>query len=852
MTGEGQGIEEDERRGLGGRLLSTVDTWIADRPERVVVAFLLLTVGFAAGLGNVSTETGTEQFTVGVPEEEALEAVNREFERPFGDDTSTTQLIQAEVNVLSKQSLLRMLELQYRLAERPDLRVESSVSAASQVALVLDPTATTPEAQLEAVERATPVRIEAAIQELVDEPGFRFLLSEDFDRRTPTASATIAVVEHSLPVNFDEGSGQQGGEDPLTPIQRQMVPLAASVGGDIRVFGSGIVADEFGRVVTDSLLVVVPAAALLIIGFLIVAYRDLVDLLLGVVCLLTTIVWTFGFMGLAGIPFGQFLIAVPPLLLAVGIDFGIHAVNRYREERAEGYDVSDAMTRTTHQLLVAFAIVTGTTVVGFLSNLSSSLVPIRDFGVVASVGIVFTFLIFGVFLPALKVSVDRLRERYPIPTFSTTPLGGEGSVLGRVLAVGLVVARRAPVVFLAVVLVGTVVAGSAVTDLDTSFSEEDFLPPEETSAWLRSLPEPFRPGEYTITASINFLEDAFETGEDDTVTVYVEGPMRRDDALESIARAGEDPPDTFVRQGRVADAESILTVVEATAARDPAFAALVDARDTDGNGVPDEDLATVYESLFDSSSGDVAREYLQEDYRGARVVYTVEADADPADVTADTRLVADRHRFAATATGSIVVFQAIAAIILRSAVVSLALALAGTAVFLTVAYWVVEGRPSLGVVNLVPVVVTVAALAWTMRELGIAFNAFTATVLAVTIGLGIDYSVHVVHRYVDERHTHDGDVALDRAVKGTGGALAGSVVTTAAGIGVLMLAVFPAIGQFGLLTAISVVYSFLASILVLPSTLAVWDRLVGPPPGEPTRGGNDAPAGERTGATTTD
>jgi hypothetical protein len=43
---------------------------------------------------------------------------------------------------------------------------------------------------------------------------------------------------------------------------------------------------------------------------------------------------------------------------------------------------------------------------------------------------------------------------------------------------------------------------------------------------------------------------------------------------------------------------------------------------------------------------------------------------------------------------------------------------------------------------------------------------------------------------------------------------------------VLVLSVFPAIGQFGVLTGLSVIYAFTASLLVLPSALAVWAKLV--------------------------
>jgi predicted RND superfamily exporter protein len=115
-----------------------------------------------------------------------------------------------------------------------------------------------------------------------------------------------------------------------------------------------------------------------------------------------------------------------------------------------------------------------------------------------------------------------------------------------------------------------------------------------------------------------------------------------------------------------------------------------------------------------------------------------------------------------------------------------------------------------------------------MRYADVPLNALTGTILSIAIGLGIDYSAHVVHRFAEE-FDDDGDVyeALDATVRGTGGALTGSMLTTVTGIGVLVLAITPILGQFGLLTGLSILYSFLASIVVLPSTLVVWARLTG-------------------------
>ena len=821
-------------------LIDRVDHWIVGRPRAVVAAFLVATLLLSSGLVMTATDTGTEQFTEDIPAQVALENINEQFEtESFSSGDASTQLIQSNSNVLSKSSMLRMLEAQHRLAETPDQRVVGSASVARAVAQRLDPGATTLDAQIDALDSAPKSVVEEQTRAtLAANPELTGLLSEDYNRESVTASATIGTVSHSLAASDSDATVEN--------IQLRATDIVASTGGDIRVFGSGLVNAEFGNVIGDSLVIVVPAAVLLIFTFLVYAYRDPLDLVIGLVSLAMAILWTFGFMGLAGIAFSQMLIAVPPLLLAVGIDFGIHAVNRYREERVQGVDVVQSMRTATDQLLVAFFIVTATTVIGFSANLTSALPPIRDFGLVAGVGIIFTFLIFGIFLPAAKVYVDQWRERTGFPQFGNQPLGGEQSLLGELLPLGVDISRVAPKLFLVLILVSTVGVGYYGTGVDSRFTQEDFLPPADNPDWLESLPEPFAPSEYTTPATLDYLEATFESGEDDTVTVYVEGPLRRDDSLEQLARAGENPPESFVTRDGRADSTSIVTVIDDYAARDESFAALVRRNDRNDNGIPDDNLERVYGALLSSPYRSQALDYITDDYRATRIRYAVKADAEQAAVTSDAREVAGRLRFEATATGGIVVFKAVSDVITASALTSLALALVATALFLVLIYWLLEGRPLLGVANVVPIAITVAAIAASMRYLDIPLNALTGTILSITIGLGIDYSAHVVHRFSEEFDDGD-DVydALEATVRGTGGALAGSMLTTVAGIGVLVLAITPILGQFGLLTGMSILYSFLASILVLPSTLVVWAGLTG-------RGGASASEAGTTTATRSD
>jgi len=576
--------------------------------------------------------------------------------------------------------------------------------------------------------------------------------------------------------------------------------------------------------ITDTLLIVLPGALLFITLFLVVAYRDLADLVIALVAIVLTLVWTFGFLGLAGIPFNAILVAVPPLLIAIGIDFGIHAVNRYREERVRGHGIDRSMELTTNQVTVAFFIVMGTSTIGFLSNLASAFPPTRDFGLAAAAGIVFTFLIFGIFVPAAKVWVDRLREQYPIPTITQTPFGSERSPLGRALSGGVYVAERAPLAFVVLMLLTTAGAGSYAAGVDSGFSPDDFLPAEESPDYLQALPEPFRPpAEYEYIKLDNFRDENFQ--QDGQVLMLVEGDVERDSALEELHRAERDPPETFRSQDGRAESRSIVTVIQSRAEEDPEFRRLVERNDANDNGIPDDNLPEVYDALRASAGEDRVNEFLSDDRRSLLVIYTVDGDAAEDAITADAREVAANYRFDASPTGNAVIFDEALSLVLDTVIETLVLTLVGAVVFLVFIYWILEGEPSLGVVNAAPIVITVVMVVASMRAVGIRFNAINGSILAIVIGLGIDYSVHIVHRFVDEYDDRDLEPALRRTVIGTGGALTGSMFTTVSGVGVLALALNPAVGVFGILTALSVFYAYLVSLFVLPSILVLWTRV---------------------------
>ena len=559
---------------------STVERLTAATLENAVAILIvvaLLTVVFAGGIPQVDQEAGTDQFTEEVPAMEAMEEIDEEFDGVVGDDETTAQLFVQRDNVVSRSALIRLLETQQRLEDDGTLRISDTQSHADLIATELDPTAETPADRKRAIERSTDRELSMAIEAVDDEDEFAGQLSEDYNPTAQSASTALVTVEYDVPESVQTSQ--------LETLQLESTAVVDdvpgnSVGENAFLFGEGILQNEITALLSDTAIVVFPAALGLILLFLLVAYRDPIDLTIGLSALLLTMIWTFGFMGYAGIPFSDAIISVFPLLLAVGIDFGIHTINRYREAKLGDTAVDEAMAESMNQLGVAFLIVTITTVCSFAANLTSQLGSIRDFGTVAAVGMIFTLLIFGIYLPAAKVTVDRLRGRFSIPAFGTSPILTEDSRLARGLGGGVSIARLAPVAFVVVVVVSAGIAGGYGTGVDTEFSEEAFFPDEEWIDRYEQLPEPFAPTTYTFVETIDILEDDFGESVGGGVTIYIDQPVRADDSLEQIDRLSRNPPDSFEEStAGSAETESILTVLDRRRAVDDEFDRLVTRHD---------------------------------------------------------------------------------------------------------------------------------------------------------------------------------------------------------------------------------------------------------------------------------
>lgn len=123
------------------------------------------------------------------------------------------------------------------------------------------------------------------------------------------------------------------------------------------------------------------------------------------------------------------------------------------------------------------------------------------------------------------------------------------------------------------------------------------------------------------------------------------------------------------------------------------------------------------------------------------------------------------------------------------------------------------------VVSTVPILLVVTWLYAFIYWAGFSLNLVTATIGAISIGVGIDYAIHYTMRFRQELVRYDRLQAVQRAGASTGNALIGSAVSSVIGFVVMAFAPMPLFATYGLLTAVMVLLAALAALTVLPPLL---------------------------------
>jgi predicted RND superfamily exporter protein len=821
-------------------------------PWAVVILSLVLTVGLGPLAGQVEIASGNEGFAPQGEEILAQERINEIFGEESTETTVQVILRDEGGDVITVEGLrtaietveaIRVSEIGPYVADRDDRPgvfhylsgVEQAMAARG---LTID------QMTDEMVKQLYAASMDPAVAPPEQVSFLSRLVSQDFDESSTSASAGMVLTF----VGSFEGSDADEAFNTQVEAENALADDLAAIDSELEIlpFSFGLLVsgvDDF----TAEVGKLFALAFLVILAILLFVYwmtpgkdgswfasirRTLTDTLLT----LLTIVMAIGIMQGLGYLLSRVGVIdafsaptqiVPILLIGLGVDYAIHLLSRYREEVGEGDAVDGAMTGAVKSVGIALFLATVTTVIGFLTNVFNPVPALKDFGILAAVGIVVAFLLMLTFVPAVRLLLDRRAERK-----GTLPVGALEShgdrALPRVMEKLALLAEHAAVPTLIVaVLLG---AGGfyGFLQLETRFSFTDFLP--EESPYVQTL---------------DILTEDFGGGFGEQTKVLVEPTTERTidgEVHNALVAANADltgVPDVSVietPQGDFANAASPISVLSQMFATGPQGAPPEVLAEVEAIGmgqdltVPDDaDVLPLYEAILAAAPDQASRVISIEDGEIEALLWdiTTTAGEDVDELREGLDAVfqpVNDLGASAIDTSENIVGDVVVNSLTSSQSASLFITIGVSALVLMVSFWLESRRWFLGVVTIAPVALVVLWTYGLMWLTGIPFGPVTATIAALAIGIGVPFTIHIARRFQEDRRANDDmDVAMRATMRHTGGALAGSAFTTMAGFGVLVTSTLVPFKQMGLVTVYAVGLSLLAAVLVLPSMLALWD-----------------------------
>jgi len=376
-------------------------------------------------------------------------------------------------------------------------------------------------------------------------------------------------------------------------------------------------------------------------------------------------------------------------------------------------------------------------------------------------------------------------------------------------------------VIIAFTIILTIAMGLGAVQVETTFDMNDFLPEGNKSMDLM-----FNIGEYFPSAS------------EKQEYILIEGDVASVAALKGMSETYENlKDDEYVAMTTSGDPKetSILSIIR-TAIRDNS--SLISEFNIDSKGIPgnDADVVNLYNYLYGHETYWMkTRSVLHKNKEGKSYdatvirIYTSIASSN-GDSTASNKKsetlyndlnedIADYGDAKATVTG----FESSMYTIMGSMTESQLLSTFISIILATLVLIIVFRNPILGLIAVIPIGLCIIWIVGTIYLLGYSFNIMTIMVTSLTIGIGIDYAIHATQRFrLTADRTGDVKKAVSKTIGHTGGALFIAALTTVAGFALLTLAPMPPEQQFGIITSMTIIYAYIASIIILPPILMKW------------------------------
>jgi hypothetical protein len=540
--------------------------------------------------------------------------------------------------------------------------------------------------------------------------------------------------------------------------------------------------------------VLLPLSLAVLLALLFACLRNLTWAVFPVLNAVIAVCWTGGAMAWLGLPVTPLNYMLPALVLVIGATYDVHVIHEFRNRRSDGATPRQAVEQTARQLSLTLLLTSGTTILGFASTAISPVPVLRDFGAVAMIALSARLVVSLLFLPVcFRYAGSLLRS-------------GEDQAMGRwsdrlINLLDRTLYRRTGLV-LASIVVLCLVAVLCATRIVVNNSFRAFFRKDSPVSSQHDRLTARLPGLQILNLTLHAAPGTF-------------AEPRALGEVDRIAR--------FLRQQPGVD--SVLSIADIVMHINSQVQG-----DVPGQPSLPASATAVRQLLFFSHPAEYNR-LLTPDHASVNLVIRCHLDhsRDLVALADGIRAAMDAHQFGPQVynlTGRSLLF-AMGADAISWAQIS---SLGGMLASLFVIVWILFLSWRCGVLVVIANMVPVLAVFGVMGLAGIALNVGTCMVAAITLGIAVDDTLHLLVRFNREaRRLKDERQGMRSAMRQELFPIMAISIALGAGFAVLGFSSFQPVREFGLLSAAVMLVALVTELVITPvlfsrtRVVTLWD-----------------------------
>lgn len=578
-------------------------------------------------------------------------------------------------------------------------------------------------------------------------------------------------------------------ESDATSLQKRLLEYAKSWEGPERLYVAGrpIVEGSLAELGPKDMAIMFPLVILFMIILLYLLLRSVRDTTINMIIVLFGTLFAFGTKTLLGIPIYAVDTMIPVMLIAIGVAYGIHMHNAIHHRIQDNPNLTrDQLAQSVLKEMIRPIFMTAlTTAIGFMALMTSEVLPVRYFGLFAAIGVISEMVLALILFPA------------SIYLFGIPKKKAKGLVTKQVKApkqnrwASILMDHQRTVIVITVLIILLGGYGATKVWIDTSFLAN--FEPDSPIA----LTDAFVNQKFGGTSSLNIILSSEDEG-----TFKEPAVLQAMDDLQT--RLSQDPMVgatfsliTFLKQMNLVMHEN-----------DAAFETVPESRE----------LVAQYLLLYEfSGDPETLEKVVDYDYTKANITFQLKSDSSA--VLGSIIALAEEAAPAFASHGIEISFAGsgykafvFSSLLLKGQIISLGLSFIIVALLLTLLFkniWV-------GLAGTVPIAITAVVNFGVMGLVNIPLSSATALISSIAVGIGVDYSIHLLEHYTNRRlKGFSREEATRETISHTGRAIILNAIAVMGGFAVLMFSVFPPNRQVGALIVLNMAMSALLTLTIL-------------------------------------